>query len=540
MNLTDFITDGSLARTCTALAELTGFAPHLRNADDSLIHTTDDGLVQAVTAANGALDGAFRAPIYAQLDEERQLIGSICLDPVRDGDGPAAAGRDLAERIVLLLAELTTENCSKQADISRRAADLSLLFEVTSLFASTNRLGEIYRVTLDAAVRVTNAEAGALRVYHSESGTLRLQEHLGLSEHFCELSAIPLRSSPHDQQALSEEIAYVRDISDEVGFAGAQHCTQEGMQSCLIGGLVYQGRRLGTVRLYSTRVRAFPRRQRELLRTVLQVAAAACAHAKLLEEQSQARQMQRQVKLAVDVQQRMLPTRAPTHRGIDVASRYIPSTELGGDFYDVFDLGGHLGFLIGDVVGKGVPASLLMASVRSALRAYAQTIYDIRQIITLTNRAMTRDTEPNEFATLFYGVLNPRTRRLTYVNAGHEYPVLVKVAPDGTVRDLATLDTGGLPIGIDPEAHYQQGLIDLEPDDVMLCYTDGLPDVVNFERESFGRRRIRKAVHDLLAQEPGADANRVLLHALWESRRFAGLQARPDDITLLAIRIGKT
>ncbi len=541
MNLTDFINDGTLARICSALADLTGHVPELRNADGSLIRTTADGLVEEIVEAADDADTipAFRAPIYVQGDAESRLIGAICLRAEDRSKAAPSSERVLVERLVMLLAELTTENCSKQADISGRAADLHALFEVTALFAMTSEREQIHRITLDAAMRVTCADAGTLRVLDSESGTLRLQEHRGLSQHFCELTAIPLRSSPHDQRALSEELCYVSDVSSEAGFAGADRCSREGINSCLIGGLVYQGRRLGTVRLYGDESQAFSWRQRELLRTVLQVAAAANAHARLLEEQSRARQMQRQVKLAVDVQQRMLPTKTPTFPGLDVASRYLPCTELGGDFYDVFDLNGHLGFVIGDVVGKGVPASLLMASVRSALRAYAQTIYDIRRIVTLTNRALARDTEPNEFATLFYGVLDPGTLRLTYVNAGHEYPTLVKVARDGSVTDLPAMDTGGLPIGIDPKTTYEQGIVDLGVDDVMLCYTDGLPDVMNFENRSYGRARIGQSVRDLLRQEPSADANRVLLHALWESRRFAGLQARPDDITLLAIRVGR-
>src|SRR6185369_8574133 len=110
-----------------------------------------------------------------------------------------------------------------------------------------------------------------------------------------------------------------------------------------------------------------------------------------------------------DVQKRMLPREAPNIPPFEVAARYVPSFELGGDFYDFIDLGApgsnNMGIAVGDVVGKGIAASLLMASVRSSLRAFAQDVYDIDEIMRRVNGALVRDTLSNEFATLWYGVL---------------------------------------------------------------------------------------------------------------------------------------
>ena len=540
MELIDYITDGSLARACDTLAELTGIRPFLRNSDGSVIHTDEQGLARPDDADNGEdlhLRACYVAPVKLELNDSEVEIGAICLpEPPDDID---ENNLKLAEKMITLLASLTSENCSKQQELSARLTDLNSLFRLTARVAATHNVDEILEAMLDAALEVTGASAVAARLLDRASGELRLRAHRGLSSRFCQTNIILLRESPHDQQALDEELCYVSDVMTDSGFAGSDCCSAEGLTDCLIAGLVYQGRRIGTLRAYHHDKQPFTSRQRELLQTIAQLAAAAIGHAGLLLEERRSREIQRQVKLASAVQQRMLPNNPPTYDNLDVAAKYIPCRELGGDFYDLFDLAGNLGFVIGDVVGKGVAASLLMASVRSALRAFAQTIYDIRRIITLTNESLARDTEPNEFATLFYGVLDPETLRLSYVNAGHDYPIIVRTDPEGgepfCFSDVGK--EGGLPIGIDVAEEYSLGIVDLQPGDVMLCFTDGLAEAVNFESEEYGKERIRRSILDLLRKEPKAPAEQVLSHVLWEMRRFAGLQQRPDDVTLLCIRV---
>jgi phosphoserine phosphatase RsbU/P len=212
-----------------------------------------------------------------------------------------------------------------------------------------------------------------------------------------------------------------------------------------------------------------------------------------------------------------------------VAARYVPSFELGGDFYDFIELEGHLGVGIGDVVGKGIAASLLMASVRASLRAFAQDVYDIDEIMARINLALSRDTLTNEFATLFYGVLDPSTLRMTYSNAGHEPPLLLRKGK------IIQLDVGGTVLGIDANHHYEKGLISLEPGDLMLLYTDGLCDAVNFDMKRFGRERVKQALLDM----DGKSAQEALNHILWQMRRFVGLRASIDDTTLVTIKVNK-
>ena len=276
--------------------------------------------------------------------------------------------------------------------------------------------------------------------------------------------------------------------------------------------------------------------------SIAQQAAVSVEQARLLEMQARDRRLGRQLRLASEIQKRMLPSKMPSFDALDIAGRYAPSLELSGDFYDVFKVGSptipSLGIVIGDVVGKGVPAALLMASVRSSVRAYAQDIYDIDEIVSRSNVALCRDTLDSEFVTLWYGVVDPHSLHLTYCAAGHEPPMIVSVPRDRppTLADLVELSTGGMVIGVDPAQRYQRGHFDLRKGDVLMCYTDGMTDAQNFEENRFGKRRLQMALIETLADKPDACAEEIIEGIFWRIRQFAGLSMQPDDQTLLVVR----
>jgi sigma-B regulation protein RsbU (phosphoserine phosphatase) len=142
------------------------------------------------------------------------------------------------------------------------------------------------------------------------------------------------------------------------------------------------------------------------------------------------------------------------------------------------------------------------------------------------NLMLCRDTQPSEFVTLFYGVLDARNRRLTYSNAGHPPPLLRR---DGQITELPT---SSMVLGIDPSEAYTQAYVDLRSGDTLLLYTDGLPDARNFNDESFGRQRVLEA----FSRATGS-AETVSQSILWEMRRFAGLTKRTDDVTMIVVQM---
>jgi serine phosphatase RsbU (regulator of sigma subunit) len=302
----------------------------------------------------------------------------------------------------------------------------------------------------------------------------------------------------------------------------------EGIVSELAIGMRYKGKPIGVLRVYTGEARQFDRQQIELLRAIAAQAAAAIENTRLYEQRLATAQIEKQVALAANVQRRLLPRNPPTLEGVELASIYVPCYELGGDFYDFIPFpDDNVGVVVADVAGKGVPASLIMASVRSALRAQVDNLYYLYEALHRLNLMLHRDTEPSEFVTLFYGVVDARNRRLTYCSAGHPPALLLRGG------EVSELDTINMVLGIDADEQFQQSILELHGGDAILLYTDGLFDAVNFQGERFGRGRIVDAF-----RRSGADSAGAIVHGvLWEMRKFVGITKPADDVTMVAIKV---
>jgi sigma-B regulation protein RsbU (phosphoserine phosphatase) len=226
----------------------------------------------------------------------------------------------------------------------------------------------------------------------------------------------------------------------------------------------------------------------------------------------------------------MIPQKPPTIPGVDLASVYVPCYQLGGDLYDFIELPyDNVGLAIADVSGKGVPASLIMASVRAALRAQADNVYYLGEIVSRINTMLCRDTKATEFVTLFYGVIDMRNKRLTYINAGHSPAMLLR---DGQVTELGIGEQGSMLLGVECDETFKQNFVDLRSGDTILLYTDGLSEARNFNDEMFGRQRIIDSF-----RKGGNTADDVAKNLLWDLRRFVGLAKATDDVTLVVAKI---
>ncbi|GMV98467.1 MAG: hypothetical protein AMXMBFR83_28170 [Phycisphaerae bacterium] len=285
---------------------------------------------------------------------------------------------------------------------------------------------------------------------------------------------------------------------------------------------------MGVLRVYTGEIHVFSPFEEALLRAVAAQAAAAVINARLLAEAIEAERYARQIAYAGEVQRRMIPSAPPVLPNLEIGAVYRPTYRVGGDLYDFILLPkGNLGIVIADVSGKGVPASLLMASLRSALRVYAYFTYDIDRILSEVNRHVCRETTTGEFVTGFYGVVTPDGRRLTYCNAGHDPPLRLR---NGRIDRLTR---GGMALGVDCTAVFEREVLDLKPGDVLLFYTDGAVEALNFNDERFGRERLEES----LIRHADQPAQHAAQNILWDIRRFRGLADRTDDVTLVVMKV---
>ncbi len=563
LSLTQFVDLDTLQEIQDSFTAVTGLTAKIHDPDGKQVtvetdanqrRASDQVLEQLIAADGEDATGRFSAPIAV----EGQVLGSISLEPKpadagspgRDELREAACALgvptdktdelvDAAEhfcgpnkaagiQFLYVLANSIARLCFDEYHARQRVQELSALYEVSKALSAERDLQQVLDTATHAVAEVMKAKAVAIRLTkRDDPNKLEPRAIYNLSQAYLDTGAINFDDSEMLREAMSGKPVYIQDMATDPRVVFPGDAKAEGLASMFCLGIMHQGKGIGTIHLFSGEQRSFSPFEVRLVTAIAQMLGTAIQNARLDTQRTKSRRVLRQLHLAANVQRRMLPGEMPRLPPFDLAARYVPSFELGGDFYDVIDLDGHIGIAIGDVVGKGIAASLLMASVRASLRAYAQDVYDLDEIISRVNNALSRDTLDNEFATLWYGVFDPDTLRLTYCNAGHDPPMLLR---DGQIH---TLDTGGMIVGVQQDTEYEKGLFDMAHGDTLLLYTDGLVDSFNDAGEKFGRKRIEEA----LVESADKSASDTINHILWQVRRFTGPKQGVDDTTLVVVKV---
>ena len=263
----------------------------------------------------------------------------------------------------------------------------------------------------------------------------------------------------------------------------------------------------------------------KVLTTLASVAAIRVENARLLENQMERQRLENELQLASEIQQRFQPTASPQLPGYEFQGISFPCYEIGGDYYDFIRKDdGRLVITLGDVSGKGTAAALLMSSLHAAVHAQCSATNSIVDTICAVNRYLAENIPSNRFVTLFYAELDPITGVLSFINAGHNPPLIVHAG--GTVENLSS---GGLPLGIRPDATYREGRTQLQNGDVLVIYSDGVSEAPNAEGEEFGTARLQEVV----ARNIDASAAGIRDRIEAALTKFAQGTPASDDITLV-------
>ncbi len=469
----------------------------------------------------------FQAPV---LVDDEPLARVLLLDRSEAGK-LTEDDRQWLARFTNLTADMVSRLAMSQKHLRNRAAELATLYRLTAEFAAQRDLHAVLDLVSKTVVNVFDAKACTIRLLSEDRTELIIMAAANLSPEYLNKGPILLSESKIDKMVLDQhQPVYIADERTDPRVLYPAEAKREGIASALCAPLIYKGRDEGVIRVYTAEVHEFDWFEISLLKAIAAQAAAAIVNARLYQEALRLANVRRQLRLAAAVQRRMIPRHPPVVEGLDIGCAYVPCFELGGDFFDFIQLpGNNLAVAVCDVAGKGVRASLLMASTRAYLHAHASNIYAMPEVLSRVNRGLCADTLSSDFATLFYGVIEVQTRRFTYANAGHPPALLIR---DHQCRHLTT---GGMVVGVDPEAQWDYDTFVLDSGDVIVIYTDGLSEALNFSDEAFGKQRIEAAAME--AVDLGLSAEATVRHILWKMRTFAGLQKRPDDLTLVAIKV---
>jgi serine phosphatase RsbU (regulator of sigma subunit) len=340
------------------------------------------------------------------------------------------------------------------------------------------------------------------------------------------------------------EIRVSRNVMDEVVIRGKSVLTSDAQHDPRFasGTMVLQGIRsvlavpLGVAEkvfgiIYADSPMAegrFTEDHLKVLTTLASVAAIRVENARLTESRFQQERLERELQLAMEIQQRFQPTASPQIPGYEFQGISFPCYEIGGDYYDFIQRDdGRLVIALGDVSGKGTAAALLMSSLHAAIHAQTGSHDTIVETVSAVNKYLAENIPPNRFVTLFYAELDPESGAVSFLNAGHNPPLIVHAA--GTVEQLAS---GGLPLGIKADADYREGRTHMQMGDVLVIYSDGVTEAASPNGEEFGPTRLYEVV------SRNVDASAAGIRDRIESAltKFSQGTKAADDITLVIVK----
>jgi serine phosphatase RsbU (regulator of sigma subunit) len=332
------------------------------------------------------------------------------------------------------------------------------------------------------------------------------------------------------EQVLKQGISVLTsDAQHDPRFQQNQSIVLSGIRSVMAVPLMIDGRILGMIYVDSSfGTNRFTEPQLQLLTLIAGVAAIRIENARLLEAQAEQKRLANELSVASEIQLRLHPANPPKISGYDMIGVSFPCYEVGGDYFDFIERKNkRYAIALGDVSGKGTGAALLMTSLHAAVRAYATTPASAPEVVSQINQYIYDNTPSNRYITFFYSELDPKTHQLTYVNAGHNPPLLVRAS--GAVEQL---DVGGFPVGIMPFGEYKEATVSLYAGDVMIVYSDGVTESVNERDDEFGEQRLIEVMQKNRTRTAAGIRDRID-EAL---TRFVGKAKSVDDLTLVIVK----
>jgi sigma-B regulation protein RsbU (phosphoserine phosphatase) len=418
---------------------------------------------------------------------------------------------------------------------------LNLLLEATSLLHSALPLESVLGTMLDHAMSVTHAERGLLLEADDEGIlTVRLARGSGGT-------VLPAESIAPSQTALRQAVskraaAITDDLNlDDLNLKSAQSVVIQGLRAVVAiplyavahanadGSETMAGRLLGALYLDSRRTTAFSNVDRQILDALSAQAASILDNARLVEKEREQRRLEQELEIAREIQQGLVPQGLREFPYLEIKGVHLPCHGVGGDYYDVFPLSdGSTAFLVADVTGKGLGAALLTTMLQGALSGMRLGVAP-EKVFNHVNRFLCEHASVGRCATMFFGRIDAEGM-LEYLYGGHPSPLLIR---GGNVSELYT--EGTLPVGLADEAIYEAARVRLEPNDVLVLFSDGIVEATNTQNELFGFERL----NELTAQCAHAPIERVMKTILDAVEEFSRGAGQADDLTLLIVRYRK-
>ena len=419
---------------------------------------------------------------------------------------------------------------------------LNLLLEATSLLHSQLPLDSVLGKMIDHAVAVTDADRGLLLEAEdgkTESMKVRLARRTG-GQRLPPESITP--SGTAIQLAIKQQSPVItEDLAQaEMNLQAAASIVSQGLRAVVVIPLyatsrassegsavnIKRGEFLGVLYLDSKRPTAFTKLDRQILDALAADAASILDNARLVERERERQRLEQEIGIARDIQQALLPKNFRDYPHLAVSGINFPCLSVGGDYYDVFPIDDkRTAFLLADVSGKGLGAAIVTTMLQGALSAMSLGT-DPAMVFNHVNRFLCDHSEVGRYATMFFGILET-DGKLEFINAGHPSPILLR---GDKVEEAFT--EGSFPVGLVPEAEFSTSKIQLEPNDTLVLFSDGVTEAMDPEEELYGVPRLR----EVLKGRPESPLDEIQKVVLESVENFARGARQADDLTLLVVR----
>ena len=408
---------------------------------------------------------------------------------------------------------------SDEKEIESGAA-MKALIRAGRELAGNMPLNDLFKLIINLSIDAVGASRGVLMTVEGDDLEVRAAKGEGFR----------ISRMVRDRVINEKTSLLVRDARLDQAFAERMSIVQQQIRSMLAVPLQTDDRVIGLIYLDSPHfVHEFTKEDLNVLTVMANIAAIRIEHTRLAEVEAAERLLAKDLSQAAEIQGRLLPTKAPDIEGLDLAGYNAACRTVGGDYYDFLPYpDGRVAMIVADVSGKGMPAALLMSSLQARVQVLFDDPTELAALVTRLNRIIVANSPANRFISFFIGVLDPKTNQITYVNAGHNPPVLVH--NDGTVEKL---EGGGLLLGILAVAQYEQRVSRFEPGDVVVLFSDGVteacrPDV----DEEFGEDWLASILPDLKNQS----AKAIIESINRQVTEFTCGSPPADDITLVVAK----
>jgi serine phosphatase RsbU (regulator of sigma subunit) len=415
---------------------------------------------------------------------------------------------------------LSNQTLSIERGGAKSSGPMQALIRAGQELSENRPLEELFPVILDLAIQAVNAQRGVLLILEGEN--LVPKAHKG--------DGFRISTGVRDRVLKEKNSILVRDAQLDDAFKGRMSIVEQKVHTMMAVPLQTKQRIIGLIYVDSPFVlREFTKDDLSLLTVMANVAAIRIENARLAEIEQTERIMKRDLSQAAEIQGRMLPEKAPLVPGTDLAGFNAACRTVGGDYYDFFPYAdGRVALTLGDVSGKGMPASLMMMALHARVQVLAEDPGNLAAFMTRLNKATCANCPSNRFITFFFCVLDTITGELSFANAGHNPPIVVRASGEALM-----LEGGGPVLGILPGAPYSEQSMHLNRGDMLVLYSDGVTEATNTEQEEYAEERFIEVLRQHRT-EPACAIVEAVTKSLAE---FAAGAPQADDITLVVAKV---